>query len=100
MLEKEDKLAGNHLIFSNKTEKDIILEGEFRTMLGENFINTLTDKRAKGFDNKHIDKKYLSDKISDFSKKFYVCGPEKMVKEISEQLEELGADTEGIVFEK
>ncbi len=46
-LYKEGKVNGNKLIFSNKTSKDIILRDEFSKMLGENFINILTQERGE-----------------------------------------------------
>lgn len=99
MLEHEEKLDGHYLLFSNKTVKDIILHGEFTRMLGNRFINTLTQEKTDGFDHDLIDKNYLRDKISDFDQKFYVCGPKQMVKDIREQLSELGADSSAVVFE-
>jgi ferredoxin-NADP reductase len=38
--------------------------------------------------------------IPDFSKHFYVCGPDPMVAEITNTLQKLGAPTESLVFEK
>lgn len=99
-LEKEDKLDGNSLMFSNKTEKDIILNGEFTRMLGPQFINTLSDEDTDGIHHGIIDKDYLQEIISDFDQNFYVCGPPQMVDDIKKQLKELGADSEGVVFEK
>lgn len=99
-LDKEDNLENNYLIFSNKTEDDVILEKEWKSLLGPRFLSTLTDKKAKGHLNEFIDKEFLDENIKDFSKNFYVCGPDKMVKDISESLEELGAEPEGITFEQ
>jgi len=100
MLEHDEKLDGHYLLFSNKTEQDIILRGEFTRMLGDRFINTLTDDDADGYDHQRIDKRYLQDKIEDFDLHFYVCGPKQMVKDIRDQLTELGADSSAVVFEK
>ena len=38
--------------------------------------------------------------IKNFNKPFYVCGPDKMISDISKILTELGADPESVVFEK
>lgn len=46
-LQAENKIANNKLIFTNKTENDIILKKEFNDMLGKNFINTLTDEKKR-----------------------------------------------------
>ncbi len=99
-LEAEGKVAGNSLIFANKTSKDIILESYFRELLGDNFISILSDENTSGNEHGRIDIDFLKMHIHDFSQKFYVCGPDQMVKDISDQLEKLGADSDGITFEE
>ena len=49
-LQKDEKLRNNKLIFSNRTTKDIILKDEFEKMLGENFINTITEEKTEKYD--------------------------------------------------
>ena len=90
-LQKEKKLGNNKLIFSNKTHRDIILRDEFTAMLGNNFINTLTQESHPGYDHHFLDKDYLKQKITDFNQQFYICGPDPMVKAIQEILNALGA---------
>lgn len=101
-LHNEDELAENTLIFSNKTEKDIILKDEFRRMLGDNFINAIVDERTdKYIDlNGFIDKDFLSSHISNFNQPFYICGPKGFNQAMMKYLKELGADPEALVFEK
>ena len=99
-LHTENKIAGNKLIFTNKTESDIILKQEFDEILGKNFINTLTDEKKEGYENRMIDDAYLKEKIDDFTQHFYVCGPPPFVKAISKALTILGAETDAVVFEK
>lgn len=99
-LHKNNKLEGNRLIFSNKTEKDIILKDEFNKMLGENFYNTLTQEKSEKYDHRKIDKAFLLEKIKNFSQNFYICGPDQFVKDITNALEELGAKADSVVFEK
>ncbi len=36
----------------------------------------------------------------DFKQPFYICGPDEMVKELSEAVTALGASAETVVFEK
>ena len=69
-------------------------------MLGDRFINTLTQEKIDGYDHRKIDKQYLREKIEDFDQHFYICGPKQMVKDIRNQLSELGADSSAVVFEK
>ena len=99
-LEHDNQLDDHFLLFSNRTEDDIILKGEFTRMLGDRFINTLTGDKSPAYDHRRIDKDYLKEKIHDFDQKFYVCGPKQFVKDIRRHLSELGADTEAVVFEK
>lgn len=99
-LQADNKIANNKLIFTNKTEKDIILKKEFNEMLGKNFINTLTDEKKEGYENGRIDYTFLKEKIDNFKQHFYVCGPPPFVTAISEALTQLGAKTDTVIFEK
>jgi len=99
-LNAENKIAANKLIFTNKTESDIILKKEFDKILGENFINTLTDEKKDGYENSMIDTTFLKEKITDFNQHFYVCGPPSFVEAMSKALTSLGAKTDAVVFEK
>jgi ferredoxin-NADP reductase len=99
-LRQQNKIGNNTLIFSNKTEADIILREEFESMLGKNFINIITNQDNTKFYNKHIDKNYLEKTIHDFSQHFYVCGPDEFTKSVLDALKALGADAETLVFEK
>lgn len=99
-LHKENNLEGNRLIFSNKTEADIILKDEFTGMLGDNFINTLTEEKNPKFDNRRIDKSYLKEKIGDFTRHFYVCGPDSFVEDVQKILTGLGAESQSVVIEE
>lgn len=102
-LYKKGKISGNKLIFSNKTEKDIILKDEFETMLGDQFVNVITDEKPKGdhiFLDGFIDKDFLASQIDDFDQPFYVCGPMPFNEAVMGYLKELGADPEALVFEE
>jgi ferredoxin-NADP reductase len=98
-LYKEGKIDGNRLIFSNRTSQDIILREEFNKMLGDRFINTLTDEDHKDYDKRRIDKDFLKEKITDFKQHFYVCGPPSFVEDISGSLKQLGSNPDSIVLE-
>ena len=99
-LHKGGSLAGNKLIFSNRTVKDIILKEEFETMLGSNFINTLTNDQSAGYDHRKIDEAYLREKIADLSQYFYICGPDAMVLGLAETLRKTGVSKDKIVIEE
>lgn len=101
-LHKKNKIGDNKLIFSNKTDKDIILKDEFEEILGDNFINVITDEPTDehiyldGF----IDKEFLNDQVDDFSQAFYVCGPGPFNDSMMKYLKDLGANPDALVFEE
>lgn len=99
-LQAKGELVGNRLIVANKTAKDVILKSYFRDLLGDNFISILDKEEVSGHEFGMIDKAFLKKHIQDFTQKFYVCGPDPMVKAVSASLKELGADPDEIVFEK
>lgn len=74
-LRKAGKLAGNTLLFSNKTWADIVLEREFRDYLGPRCIFTLTREKRPGYEHGRIGPRFLREKIRSFNGHFYVCGP-------------------------
>jgi ferredoxin-NADP reductase len=99
-LQKENKLEGNTLFFSNKTSKDIIVEKELTAMLGKNVIYLLTKENNNQYHHGPIDERFLKSNIPDFKKHFYVCGPPKMIEDINTILTKLGASPDTVVFEK
>ncbi len=99
-LNQDGKLGNNQLIFSNKTTKDIILKDEFEKMLGNNFINTLTEENTDKYDHGQIDENYLAKNIKDFEKYFYICGPDPMIEAIRTDLLKLGVKEDKIVVEE
>jgi ferredoxin-NADP reductase len=100
-LHRQHKARGNTLYFSNKTVADIIEHQELLDILGvrANFIIT-NEKPSEGYFHGRIDKKFLQDQLTDFLQPFYVCGPDDMVKELTDTLTALGATAEFVVFEK
>ena len=99
-LKKDGAITGNKLIFSNKTERDVIMEKEFREMFGENAVFTLTREEKQGYESGRIDKAFLERHINDFNQHFYVCGSKKFVEDVNKSLKELGAKTDLIIFER
>lgn len=99
-LHKDGKIADNKLFFSNKTEKDIILEHELTAMLGANAIYAVTDGHSDKHHNGFIDEPFLKAHVEDFGKHFYLCGPPGMVEALQHTLVNLGASPEAVVFEK
>jgi propane monooxygenase reductase component len=99
-LKKDNQIGNNTLIFSNRTSKDIILKDEFTQLLGKRFINTLTDEATDQFDHRRIDQQYLSEKVTEFSQYFYICGPDPMIEEVKKHLIALGAEESKIIIEE
>ncbi len=99
-LYKDHKIKGNQLFFSNKTARDIILQEELDKILGGNAHYILTQENNGSARGQHIDKDFLSREIADFTRPFYICGPDKMVSDLTATLTKLGAKPEGLVFEK
>lgn len=99
-LYKDHKTDGNTLIFSNKTQADIIMRGELEQMLGQNLINVITGEKVAGLHSRHIDKDYLKKTIGNFDQHFYVCGPDKFTEAVTKALSELGATADAVVIEK
>ncbi|MDO8508133.1 MAG: FAD-binding oxidoreductase [Nanoarchaeota archaeon] len=100
-LKKDKALKGNTLIFSNKTEKDIILKEEFDQMKKEGLevIYTLTRELNSKYENKRIDEDFLKQKINNFNQNFYICGPIRFVGELTSILIKLGANPDSVIVE-
>jgi glycine betaine catabolism B len=107
-LHKDNKLEGNKLFFANKTAADIIYEQELSRILGEDFINVLSDQKEPqensnshpNYRTGHINEEFLKKEVPDFHTHFYICGPDKMIADIKEILTRQGADLQNVVFEK
>ena len=99
-LNSDNLIKTNQLFFSNRTADDIILHKELDAILGANAHYIITNEKTGTFENGHINKEYLISHVTDFSKPFYVCGPDKMVSDLSQVLSALGASADQVVFEK
>lgn len=99
-LQSKGKTGGNKLIFANKTKKDIILANEFEKILGNNFINILSDEKSDGYANGMIDEGFLKASIDSFDQPFYVCGPPPMMDAIEKILIKFGVNKKAIIIEE
>jgi len=98
-LEAENKTGMNKLIFANKAKADIILEDEFKHMLGDRFINILSDEEIAGYAHGFITEEFLKPYISDRSLYIYVCGPPPMMDALDKIFKKLHIDEERIIKE-
>lgn len=93
------KIGNNKLIFANNTKADIILEKEFKDVLGKNFINILANEIVKGYAHGQITEDFLKKQLTDTPRNIYLCGPPPMMEAIEKQLAELNVDKKIIVKE-
>lgn len=98
-LQSINKTGANKLIYANKTKADIILEAEFKKLLGSNFINILSDEKAEGYANGLITEDFIKQNSNGLDKLFYVCGPPPMLEAIEKQLFNLHVNEESIIKE-
>jgi len=98
-LRTKNEIPGNTLIFANKTKADIILESELSEMLGNSFINILSDEKVDNYFHGIISEDFLKNHISDLNRKFYICGPPPMMDAILKQLANLGIGENSITLE-
>lgn len=98
-LEKENKIGNNKLIFANKTKADIILKDRFRELLGDNFINILSDENIATYEFGFISADLIKKHINTLVPYIYLCGPEPMMQAVENQLAQLGIPESFIVKE-
>lgn len=93
-------IGNNHLIFANKSQKDIFLKKEFEKILGDQFINILSEENAEGYAHGLITKEFLTKYLPQGDGYVYICGPEPMLEMLEVQLIELGVARDKIVKEE
>jgi len=98
-LKSKNEIGNNMLLFANKTKADIILEKEFDTLLGDAFINILSDEQSDGYAFGRITEKFLKENVKNFNQQFYICGPPPMITDIEKTLNNLGVDKKLITKE-
>jgi len=98
-LQSTNKIGNNKLIFANNTKADIILEQEFKDLLGVNFINIIANDVVEGYAHGQITEVFLRNYITDTSKQVYLCGPPPMMEAVEKQLVNLNVDENLIIKE-
>jgi ferredoxin-NADP reductase len=99
-LQYTKKIGANMLVFANKTKDDIIHESELRWLLGDLFINILSDENAEGYNYGFITEEFLKTNIPAIYNNYYLCGPPPMMATILRQLSNLGVSSNKITLEK
>lgn len=98
-LEKENRIGNNKLIFANKTKADIIFEDKFCQLLGDNFVNILSNENIANYEYGFISADLIRRHINEPSQYFYLCGPEPMMQAVEKHLFALGISKRFIVRE-
>jgi ferredoxin-NADP reductase len=99
-LQSKNEIGESKLIFANKTKDDIILECEFKKLLGNNFINILSEQKIDGYSYGQITMEFLQDNFGGINQYFYLCGPPPMMDFVEKQLQNLNVDEKHIIKEE
>ncbi|SLN13888.1 Ferredoxin--NAD(P)(+) reductase (naphthalene dioxygenase ferredoxin-specific) [Roseivivax jejudonensis] len=99
-LKEAGTLEGSTLIFSNKTERDIILRDAFEGMEGLSCVFVVTDDESSPLYASQIGRALLSEHVTPGEGKCYVCGPDAMLDDIAGALNEIGVAEDDIVTEE
>jgi ferredoxin-NADP reductase len=98
-LDSKKQVGSNMLIFANKRRVDIIDEPDFRRILGDRFINILSDEKVDGYAHGMINEDFLKGNVRNFKQQFYVCGPPPMMDAVLSQLKQLGVGENAVTVE-
>jgi ferredoxin-NADP reductase len=98
-LHSTNEIGNNKLLFANKTKADIILEEEFKRLLGNNFINILSDEKLEGYGFGHITAEFIKANNGRANIPYYLCGPPPMMEAMEKQLAGLEVSEKLIVKE-
>jgi ferredoxin-NADP reductase len=107
-LHESDDIDGHKLIFSNKTERDIILRNTLNNWMSGRCLHVLTETNGRVGESDsdllhlggYIDQDFLADQIDDIDQHFYICGPQPFNASMKAGLQDLGANPETLVFEQ
>lgn len=99
-LHSKNEVGECKLIFANKTQGDIILEQEFKEILGNNFINILSKEKVTGYENGIITMDFLQDNFGGINQYFYLCGPPPMIEFVEKQLQDLNVGEKHLIKEE
>ena len=92
-----DRMSECTLIYSNKTERDIILREEWDGMAGLSTIFTVTRQQDTDLPKCRVDEQLLSEVLKGFREIFYICGPRQMTRDVIDVLARNGVPDEKIV---
>lgn len=94
-----NRVGNNKLIFANKTKADIIHEDEFKRILGDRFVNILSDEAVEGYAHGFITEDFIKENLPAAGGKFYLCGPPPMMDAVQKIFSNLGVGEDSVVVE-
>lgn len=97
-LDKKKAIGKSKLIFANKRAEDIIWKDHFTHLLGDRFINVLSDEDSAEYKHGFITADIIKEQIEGH-RFFYLCGPPPMMDAVEKQLAGLGIAEENIIKE-
>ncbi|HYG03506.1 MAG TPA: flavodoxin reductase [Chryseosolibacter sp.] len=89
----DKNIGASQLFFANKTDEDVFLQKELKSLLGNHYIDIITrDNNGTGHDilNEDLIKQY----VRNFTLPFYVCGPPGFMDAVQAILTKAGASNE------
>ncbi len=98
-LQKKNKIDGSKLIFANKREEDIIDKEYFERILGDDFINILSEEEKQGYEHGYISNELIKKHQDANTQFYYLCGPPPMMEAVEKQLNQIGVKESQIVKE-
>ncbi|MCC7304398.1 flavodoxin reductase [bacterium] len=96
-------LCNSSLLYSNKTNADIICEQElthYFTQPENGLLLTLTRKSAMGYVSGRLTQSIIEEYCTKLTGKAYICGPKQFVASMKEIVSNIGFDSSAVVFEK
>jgi len=97
---REGALEECLLIFSNKSERDIILRQEWQEMGDLVTVFTVTRDADSQLPHRKVDEDFLRETVPDSDGRFYVCGPPEMVDDVTAALRRMGGQPDALVLEE
>ncbi|SEP57410.1 hypothetical protein SAMN05428995_101133 [Loktanella sp. DSM 29012] len=92
-------VGGDHLIFANTHDRDIIMKDTWDQMAGVTPTYVISDQDDTAHRKGQLDRAMLSDIGIATDKPCYVCGPGEFVDDIRDALKEMGVPEDKIITE-
>ena len=92
-------IGGDHLIFANEMDRDIILKDHWDQMSGLTATYVVSDQEDTAHRKGQIDEAMLRDIGVQTDRPCYVCGPQGFVDDIRDALKAIGVPEDKIITE-